>query len=92
MDKLAISKLLPLESLGYYTLVISLSMVIITLVNPISVALLPKFTALYSAGGKNEASTLFYKINLFVVILVFSIMANMAFFAKELIWIWTGEN
>jgi O-antigen/teichoic acid export membrane protein len=91
MDKLAISKLLPLESLGYYTLAISLSMGIIVLVNPISVALLPRFTALYSAGKTDEASRLFNKVNLFVAILVFSIMAIMVFFAKELIWIWTGK-
>ena len=81
MDKIVISKLLPVESLGYYTLAVSLSMGIIVLVNPISVALLPRFTALYSSGKKEEASLLFNKINLVVAILVFSIMANMAFFS-----------
>jgi O-antigen/teichoic acid export membrane protein len=91
MDKLGISKLLPLESLGYYTLAVSLSMGIIVLVNPISVALLPRFTAIYTAGKTDEASKLFDKVNLFVAILVFSIMAIMVFFPKELIWIWTGK-
>lgn len=91
MDKLAISKFLPIENLGYYTLAVSLAMGIIVLVNPISVALLPRFTALYSAGKNDEASILFHKISILVAILVFSVMANMAFFAKELIWIWTGK-
>lgn len=91
MDKLTISKLLSIESLGYYTLAVSLSMVIFILVNPISIALLPRFTALYSAGKNDEASKLFHKVNLFVAILVFSIMAIIAFFAKDLIWIWTGK-
>lgn len=91
LDKLAISKFLPIESLGYYTLSVSLAMGIMILVNPISVALLPRFTALYSAGKNDEASSLFDKINLLVAILVFSVMANMVFFAKELIWIWTGK-
>ena len=91
MDKIAISKLLPVESLGHYTLAVSLAMGILVLINPISITLLPRFTALYSAGKTNEASTLFGKINLFVAILVFSIMANMAFFSKQLIWIWTGN-
>jgi O-antigen/teichoic acid export membrane protein len=53
--------------------------------------LLPRFTALYSDGETDKASKLFNKINLFVAILVFSIMANMSFFPKELIWIWTGN-
>ena len=34
LDKLAISKFLPIEDLGYYTLGVSLSMGIIVLVNP----------------------------------------------------------
>lgn len=92
MDKLAISKLLPLESLGYYTLAVSLSMGIIVLINPISVALLPRFTALYSKGESIKASILFHRINLIVAIVVFSVMANMSFFANELIWIWTSNT
>jgi O-antigen/teichoic acid export membrane protein len=91
MDKLIISKLLLIENLGYYTLAVSLAMGILVLVNPISAAVLPRFTALYSAGEKKRASNLFYKLNLIVAILVFSIMANMTFFAKDIIWIWTGK-
>jgi O-antigen/teichoic acid export membrane protein len=91
MDKIAISKLLPVESLGHYTLAFSLTVGIIVVVSPISIALLPRFTALYSDGETDKASKLFNKINLFVAILVFSIMANMSFFPKELIWIWTGN-
>lgn len=91
MDKIVISKLLPVESLGYYTLAVSLSMGIIVVVNPISIALLPRFTALYSANKITEAKLLFKKISLFVAILVFSIMGNMIFFSQELLWIWTGN-
>lgn len=91
MDKLAISKLLDIDSLGYYTLAVSLAMGILVFVSPISVALLPRFTALYSNCKDQEAAQLFAKVNLFVAIVVFAIMANMVFYAKELIWIWTGN-
>lgn len=91
LDKLAISKLLTVESLGYYTLAVSLSMGIMVLVSPISIALLPRFTALFSARKNYEASKLFNKVNLLVAIIVFSVMANISFFAKDLIWIWTGK-
>lgn len=91
MDKLAISKLLSLENLGYYTLAISLSQGIIVLVNPIATALLPRFTSLYSSEMREEASALFYKVSLFVSIVVFTLMTNMSFYAKDLIWIWTGK-
>lgn len=91
MDKIVISKLLPVENLGYYTLSVSLAMGLIVIINPISVALLPRFTALFSSNREKEALMLFTKVNLFVAILIFSVMANMSFFSKELIWIWTGD-
>lgn len=91
MDKIAISKLLSLENLGYYTLAISLSQSLIVVVNPIATAVLPRFTTLYSAGKTQEASGLFNQMNLIVSIVVFAIMANMCFFAKGLLWAWTGQ-
>lgn len=91
LDKLAISKFLPSESLGYYTLAVSLATAILVIVSPISIALLPRFTSLYSDKKKEEACKLFEKVNLMVVIMVFSLMVNMSFYAKEIIWIWTGK-
>lgn len=91
LDKLAISKLLPIESLGCYTLSVSLAMGLVTLVNPFSVALLPRFTTLFSTGKQAEASRLYSRTNMLVALLVFSVMASMICFSKELIWIWTGR-
>ena len=91
MDKLAISKLLSIENLGYYTLAVSLSQGLIILVNPIATALLPRFTSHFSANENNEAKNLFVKTSTLVSVLVFSIMMVMSFFAKELIWVWTGN-
>jgi O-antigen/teichoic acid export membrane protein len=91
MDKLTISKLLDINNLGYYTLAVSIAMGILVFVSPISVALLPRFTALYSKGNGKEAAELFKKFYLFILILAFSFMANMIFHGKVLIWIWTGN-
>lgn len=92
MDRIVISKMLSVESLGYYTLAISLSQSILQLVNPIATALLPRFTAQYSCNKNEEVSVLFNKVSLVVSILVFSIMANLMFFASDIIWIWTGNR
>lgn len=91
MDKLVISKLLPVESLGYYTLAISLSGGIYIVVSSLSAAFQPRFTALFSSGRNIEAGMLFTKVNLAVSIVVFSIMSIMFCFAKQLIWVWTGN-
>ena len=91
MDKLAISKLLPISVLGYYTIAISLSQAVVLLVSPISSAIIPRFTALYSEENITEVVSLFKKISLIISILVFSFGCNIIFYAKELIWIWTGN-
>lgn len=91
LDKLVISKLLSIEILGYYTLAISLGTAILVLVNPISSAILPRFTALYSAGKGEDASYLFNIINRLVTIIIFSFMLNLFYFSKEILWIWTGD-
>lgn len=91
IDKLVISKLLNVESLGYYTLSTSIAMGIFVLVTPISTSLLPRFTSLYSVGKTGEAELLFVRINLIINIVAFSIMIHMILFSEELIWIWTGN-
>jgi O-antigen/teichoic acid export membrane protein len=92
MDKIAISKLLPLEILGYYTLAYSLAQGLIILVNPISAAVLPRFTALFSEDKKDLASDLFQKVFLLSSILVLSFAANLIINSRDLIWIWTGNK
>jgi O-antigen/teichoic acid export membrane protein len=91
LDKLVISKLLPIETLGYYTLAVSMGTIILISVSPFSITTLPRFTSLYSQGKQKEASKLFDKISLVVGIIVFSLITNIIFFSKELLWIWTGD-
>jgi O-antigen/teichoic acid export membrane protein len=91
MDKLVISKFLPINILGYYMLAASISLVIVSLVTPVSAAMLPRFTALFSERRIREVSLLFSKIFLIVSIVILSFGVNIIFFSKELIWIWTGN-
>jgi O-antigen/teichoic acid export membrane protein len=91
LDKFIISISLPIEVLGYYTLAVSLAIGIIVIVTPISTALLPRFTALYSSGKVNEATKLFNISSFCIAILVFSIMSNMVFNSAGLLWVWTGK-
>ena len=92
VDKLIISKLLSIESLGYYTLAVSLSQMLIIVVNPIDTALLPRFTALYSTAQKKEASELFKKVSVMVAVLIISIFSNLVFFAEDIVEVWTGST
>lgn len=92
LDKVFISKFLSIETLGYYTLATSLAMLIFVVIGPVSIASLPRFTSMVSKSKNHEAELLFKKINTFISIFAFSVMANMCFFSEELIWIWTGDK
>ncbi len=92
LDKIAISKMLPINELAYYNLGTALTQGIIVLITPISIALLPRFTSLYSLKKGDEASKLFFTTIMFVSILIFSIAAIIMFNANELILVWTGNS
>jgi O-antigen/teichoic acid export membrane protein len=91
LDKIAISKLLPLEELGYYTLAIGLTQGLIVLTNPVSTASLPRFTALYSENKISKASNLFNKMFNLVATIVCSLSVILIFYCKDIIYLWTGN-
>ena len=92
MDKMTISKLLPLEELGYYTLAVSLATAVAVLVNPIATALLPRFTSLISLQKKQEIINLFKRVNLYAIIIISCILALLVVYADTILWVWTGDN
>lgn len=91
LDKLTISHLLSIETLGYYTLAITLSMGLITITNPISTAILPRFTSMYSENNNEAAAVLFNKVFQMVIILIFTFTSVIVFNSKIILWIWTGN-
>lgn len=92
LDKMTISKLLPLEELGYYTLAVSLATAVAVLVNPIATALLPRFTSLFSVEKKQDIIDLFKRVNLYTIIIITCILAILVIYPKTILWVWTGEN
>lgn len=92
LDKLVISKLLRVESLGYYSMAVAISSGIYIIVSAFSAAFQPRFTSLYSAQKRQEAKELFFNINIFVSVIIFTLMSIMIFFASDLIWVWTGKK
>ena len=92
LDKVAISKLLPVEELGYYSLAIALVMMLPAVVGPLNMALLPRFVALYSGGRSDDALRLFRAGAGISATLIFSVVVHFVFYAEEVIWVWTGDT
>lgn len=91
LDKLVIGKMISVTELANYTIAATIGMGIIGLLRPISLALLPRFTLLYSSGKKEEALNIFSLTNTIVSIIVFSFVANIALFSEELLWVWSND-
>jgi O-antigen/teichoic acid export membrane protein len=90
-DKLVISKMLPLEIFGYYTLAGSLAMAPMILASPIGLAMFPRLTGLVSTGDMNTLKVLYHKACGLVSVAVLPGALTLALFGRQFIYAWTGS-
>lgn len=90
-DKLAVSKMLPLETFGYYMVAVSLSQAPRTLASPIAVAVFPRLTGLVATGNQCLLSGLYHRAASLVAVATIPTSLTLAFFASDVIRAWTGS-
>jgi O-antigen/teichoic acid export membrane protein len=91
MDKLAVSKMLPLEMLGYYSLAGTLSVIPITMANPIALAVFPRLTGLVAVEDFDRLKKMYHRTSEIIAIVVIPAGLILAFFAADFIYAWTGS-
>ncbi|QYF91980.1 oligosaccharide flippase family protein [Massilia sp. PAMC28688] len=91
LDKLVVSKMLPLADLGYYTLAGTLAAVPMMLASPLAVAVFPRMTALVAVGDSVAFATLYMRTSTLVAALVVPGTLAIALFAAEFLSAWTGN-
>lgn len=91
VDKLALSKLLPLSSYGEFTLAVLLANGINLLSGPISTALVPRLTNLAAGSGQGELETLYRRFTQIVCIATVPAAFTLFFFSTEILFGWTGN-
>jgi len=89
LDKITISKVLPISELGIYNLAFSLSQLPVILVNAISVAIFPRFVYYFSTKDTKKLQRLFLLSNKILSIFAISVSISMCFYAHELFLFWT---
>lgn len=88
-DRILISRLLPLEQVGYYTVVATLALSLSRLVGPIITAVFPRFTAgLARNDGGAVFETYCRSVQLMIALLVPAAVV-VAVFSRELLLVWT---
>lgn len=90
-DKLVVSKMLPLEMLGYYSLAGSIAMIPLTLASPIVLAVFPRITGLIAMEDRTELIQLYHRTSELVAVIIIPAGLTIAIFAADLIFVWTGS-
>jgi O-antigen/teichoic acid export membrane protein len=91
-DKILLSKLVSLEQFGYYTLAGTVAGLLFAFIGPVTNAMFPRFTELVALRDETNLASLFHLSCQFVSFVVFPLWTILAFFPKELLFLWTNNN
>jgi O-antigen/teichoic acid export membrane protein len=92
LDKLVVSTLVPLEEFGYYTLGARVAGTLYMASSSVFIAMFPAFTRLAVAQDETRLAELYHRGSQMMSVLVLPAAVTAAFFAKPLIFAWTGSQ
>ncbi len=91
LDKIILSKMLPLKIFGYYTLASMIAMILSRITAPIFQSIYPRFTQLISIGDEQRLTRLYHEVSQFIAVLIFPITIVITFFSYEILLFWTKD-
>lgn len=91
LDRVILSKLLPLEAFGYYTLAAVVASGLHLLVTPVFSAAFPAFSQLAAAGETGALKERYHRICQLASVVVLPPAVVIALFAEELLLLWTRD-
>lgn len=92
LDKLVLSKVLTLSEYGYFTLVATVCSGVMMFSGPVSKAILPRMTALFSSGEYEQVLQLYKRSTRLIVVLVMPVALTIAFLPYTVLFAWTGNE
>jgi O-antigen/teichoic acid export membrane protein len=90
VDKLVLTKLLPLHQFGYYTLASSAASLLPQLVAPLFVAVFPMLSQALVGGDQDEVRGQFHLSAQLTALVVFPAAAVLVLFSHDVLTVWTG--
>lgn len=92
-DKIWISKVMPLSTLGYYSIAALLAQGLYTLINPVFSVFYPKFSELFSQKNQNAAlADLYHRGCQTLALFLFPFAATISVFSFEVLFLWTKSS
>lgn len=91
VDKILLSRLLPLEAFGYYALATTVANALYRLVGPITQAFYPRFTELVSRDDQAALVSTYHRGAQLVTVLAGSAAVILVFLGDVVLRLWTGD-
>jgi O-antigen/teichoic acid export membrane protein len=91
VDKALLSRMLTLDSFGYYTLASSVAGSLAILVGPITSAYYPRFNQLIVLGDTAGIHSAYHQSAQLVTVIAGSATAVLFFFSEQILLLWTGN-
>jgi len=91
VDKILLSRLLPLEAFGYYALATTVANALYRLVQPITQAFYPRFTELVSRDDQTALISTYHRGAQLVTVLTGSAAVILVFLGDVVLRLWTGD-
>ncbi len=91
LDKFVLSGILPLSEYGYFTLAVLVAGGILQISVPISSAIMPRMARLQGEKKYQEVRDVYLGATQFVAVIVVTAGIVLAFLAKPVLYVWTGD-
>jgi O-antigen/teichoic acid export membrane protein len=91
IDKVVVSKILPLADLGYYTLAGTVSNALYYLCIPVTTAVFPRFCEFVGAADTNGLIRLYHRSTQILAALLMPVTVTVVLFPREVLLAWTGN-
>jgi O-antigen/teichoic acid export membrane protein len=91
VDKIILSKVLPLEAFGYYSLASRVAAALYYLIGPVTTAYFPRFSQLSASEHREELARVYHKGCQVMSVAVLPATAVLALYPAELLQLWTRD-
>jgi len=89
LDKVVLSKLLPLDKFGYYVLASTVAATLWSIIIPLNTALFPRFAQLLELRDEARLADLYHRSCQLMAVALLPVAATGALFSRELMLLWT---
>ena len=92
MDKVVLSKMLSLESFGYYVVASTLASGLYIFISPMFAVLFPRFAEMVARDDKSGLLRLYHLTCQLMSAIILPVTATLVVFAPEILLLWTGST